>query len=156
MRSRVWIVVAVLAMFSTRAHADGPGPDARAACVAAMNADKAFATDVVMNATKQADPAVLRQTCDVAIGLDATFAAGLAEHAADLESANRRLAADTKQHETASEAIAKNERHVIIAYAAMWLVAVGFLLFLRQRQLGLRREIALLRRDLEAALKENA
>jgi len=42
---------------------------------------------------------------------------------------------------------------VILAYAAMWLLSVGFVLFLWRRQQGLRVEIGQLRRDLEAASK---
>jgi C4-dicarboxylate-specific signal transduction histidine kinase len=56
-----------------------------------------------------------------------------------------------KAHEDANQHIQKNERHVIIAYAAMWIVAALFVLFLWRRQVALTTEIANLRRDLEAA-----
>ena len=56
------------------------------------------------------------------------------------------------KREAAAE-IAKNEKHVILAYAAMWLVAAGFVLFLWRRQQALKIEIANLRRDLATAAK---
>ena len=57
------------------------------------------------------------------------------------------------QHAKAADSIAKNERHVILAYAAMWLLAAGFVLFLWRRQQRLVAEISQLRRDLDAATK---
>jgi CcmD family protein len=40
---------------------------------------------------------------------------------------------------------------VIYAYAAMWIIAAGFVVFLWRRQRGLEAEIEHLRRDLDAA-----
>lgn len=57
------------------------------------------------------------------------------------------------QHERAAAAVAKNEKHVIMAYAAMWVIAAMFLMFLWRRQQALKGEIANLKRDLEAAAK---
>jgi hypothetical protein len=59
-----------------------------------------------------------------------------------------------QQHLDAAQAIAKNERHVILAYAAMWVIAAGFVVFLWRRQQRLKAEIAMLRRDLDAAVKD--
>jgi len=84
---------------------------------------------------------------------DPTFAAAIVQ-VADKDAAERRLALDTAQHETAAKAIAKNERHVILAYAAMWVVAALFVLFLWRRQQALKLEIAHLRRDLDVATKD--
>lgn len=50
--------------------------------------------------------------------------------------------------------IAKNKKHVILAYAAMWVIAAGFLVFLWRRQQGLKSQIADLKRDLDAAIKD--
>lgn len=58
-----------------------------------------------------------------------------------------------KQHARAADAVAKNEKHVVMAYAAMWVIAALFLLFLWRRQQALKTEIANLKRDLEAAAK---
>ena len=59
-----------------------------------------------------------------------------------------------KQHEDASYHIQKNEAHVIYAYAAMWVIAALFVIFLWRRQQALKSEIAQLRVDLVAAAKE--
>ncbi len=57
-------------------------------------------------------------------------------------------------HTQAAEHVAKNERHVIIAYVAMWLVAAGFVLYLWRKQQALKHELATLRNDLDAATKD--
>lgn len=90
------------------------------------------------------DVAALRKTCADAMNADPTFADKI------VATINEQTAL---QHEHAADAIAKNEKHVIMAYAAMWLVAAGFVLFLWRRQQGLKSEIASLKRDLEAAAK---
>jgi hypothetical protein len=43
---------------------------------------------------------------------------------------------------------------VIMAYAAMWIIAAGFVIFLWMRQQALRNEIAQLKVDLDAATKD--
>ncbi len=58
-----------------------------------------------------------------------------------------------QQHIDAADHIAKNELHVIMAYAAMWLVAAGFVVFLWRRQGALQTEINALKHDLEIATK---
>ena len=58
-------------------------------------------------------------------------------------------------HNDAFHHIQKNEAHVIYAYAAMWVLAAAFLLFVWRRQQGLRTEIAQLRADLAAAAKDS-
>jgi hypothetical protein len=99
------------------------------------------------------DAAALRKACTDAMNADPTFAVKIVE-IADKDAAERRLALDQAQHETAAAAVSKNQRHVILAYAAMWLVAAGFVLFLWRRQQALRGEIAQLKHDLDAASKD--
>lgn len=92
------------------------------------------------------------QGCLTALDADAEFrssAATAANEAAALE----QVAVTKKQHEDAAKAISKNQKHVVLAYAAMWLLSIGFILFLWRRQQGLRTEIAHLKRDLDAAAK---
>lgn len=72
---------------------------------------------------------------------------------ADTEAAKRLADEVELQHEHAAKAIAKNQKHVVLAYAALWLLAAGFLLFLWRRQQALKTEIANLKRDLDAATK---
>jgi hypothetical protein len=100
-----------------------------------------------------ADAGALRKTCTDAMNADPSFAVKIVE-IADANAAQKRLALDLAQHETAAKAVAKNQKHVILAYAAMWLVAVAFVLFLWLRQQALRQEIAQLRADLDAATKD--
>ena len=89
-------------------------------------------------------PAELRQICADAMNQNPMFA----------ESIVKTINEDTAlQHARAASAIAKNEKHVILAYGAMWVVAAGFVVFLWRRQQKLQIEIAHLRRDLEAAAK---
>ena len=59
-----------------------------------------------------------------------------------------------KVHQDADAAVKKNERHVIYAYAAMWIIAALFLVYLLFRQQSLKRDIASLRKDLEEAEKK--
>ena len=62
---------------------------------------------------------------------------------------------DTVQtHQDAVAHVEKNERHVIGAYAAMWVISALFLLYLLRRQQRLKAEIEQLRRDLDAAAKD--
>lgn len=56
-------------------------------------------------------------------------------------------------HVAAANNIAENERHVLLAYAAMWIIAALFVVYLWRRQQALRLEIAQLRKDLDAAGK---
>jgi hypothetical protein len=58
-------------------------------------------------------------------------------------------------HNMAAAQIAENERHVIYAYAAMWILAALFVGFLWYRQQMLKAELAALRRELDAAAKES-
>jgi CcmD family protein len=88
--------------------------------------------------------AALRKTCADAMNADPSFADAI------VATINEDTA---RQHRKAADDIAKNERHVILAYAAMWVVAAGFVLFLWRRQQHLKGEIAQLRKDLEAASK---
>jgi hypothetical protein len=93
--------------------------DARKACTAAMNADPAFAKEIVRVADEQA--------------------------------AAQRDEDTLKTHNDAVKRVQQNQAHVIWAYAAIWIVAAAFVIFLWRRQQGLQQEIAGLRRDLEAA-----
>ncbi|MCE9658813.1 MAG: hypothetical protein K8R60_09660 [Burkholderiales bacterium] len=91
-----------------------------------------------------AQAAALRQTCTDAMNADTTFANDIIRQVNE-ETALKRIHAGDK--------IAKDERQVILAYAAMWIAAVGFLVFLWWRQRGLEKQIAQLEQDLAAATK---
>jgi hypothetical protein len=96
-----------------------------------------------------------RKLCAAAMNADPQFAAAIIKVADDKAAAQRD--ADTLAAHTDADAhVQKNEKHVIYAYAAMWIVAAGFVLFLWRRQQALKAEIGNLRRDLEAAAGEAA
>jgi len=48
----------------------------------------------------------------------------------------------------------RNKRHVVIAYAAIWILAVGFLVLMWWRQRALKSEIEQLRQEVRRAAKE--
>lgn len=87
-----------------------------------------------------------RKVCAEAMNADPSFALAI------VETINKKTAA---QHVEAAGKIAKNQKHVILAYAAMWVVAAAFVLFLWRRQQHLKTEIAQLRRDLDTATKDS-
>jgi len=97
----------------------------------------------------QRTPAELRQICVDAMNADPTFGASI------VATVDKQIDQKTiDAHEDANRHIAKNERHVLYAYAAMWVIAALFVIFLWRRQRALVGEIAQLRTDLEAAAKE--
>lgn len=87
----------------------------------------------------------LRAICSQAMNADPSFANDI------ITTVNRQTAIDRLK---AGERIARDERQVILAYAAMWIAAAGFLVFLWWRQRGLEKQIAQLEADLAAATKE--
>ena len=93
------------------------------------------------------DAAEKRKICAEAMNADPSFAAKI------VDTVNENTA---KEHRRAAAAIAKNERHVVLAYASMWIVAAAFVLFLWRRQQLLKTEIAQLRRDLDAATSDSS
>ena len=48
----------------------------------------------------------------------------------------------------------RNKRHVVMAYAALWILAVGFLVLLFLRQRGLSSEISRLKREVATAVAD--
>lgn len=87
----------------------------------------------------------LRAICSQAMNADPSFANDI------VTTVNRQTAIDRLK---AGERIARDERQVILAYAAMWIAAAGFLVFLWWRQRGLEKQISQLEADLAAATKE--
>ncbi len=103
--------------------------------------------------TDPAPDAAARKACTDAMNADPTFEKSIVD-IADQKAAERRLQADQQQHQMAASAVEKNQKHVIMAYAAMWIIAAGFVMFLWRRQQTLRNEIAGLKADLDAAAKD--
>jgi cell division protein FtsL len=152
--SLVAIVVSLAAAPTTHAQPAAPSPTTPAAGAPAPTVPPAVPPTAVPSATEPS-ATDLRKICADAMNKNPTFAKDIVA-AADKTAQAERDAATVKAHTDAQERIAKNEKHVILAYTAMWLVAAGFVLFLWRRQQALKSEIAQLRRDLDAAAKEPA
>lgn len=89
-----------------------------------------------------------REACVAAMNKDPAFAKSI------IATVDKQIDAKTiAAHEQAAAQIAENEKHVLIAYAAMWLIAAAFVVFLWRRQQVLKSEIEQLRKDLEVAGK---
>ncbi len=100
-------------------------------------------------AAAEPTPPELKQSCLAAMNADPEFEQAI------LHGADKRIDQKTiDAHNDALYHVQKDERHVIIAYVAMWLIAAGFVVFLWRRQQGLVAQIDQLRRDLDAAAKE--
>ena len=95
-------------------------------------------------------PSEARQACVKAMNEDPKFAQEIVA-TADKGIDQRTIDA----HNLASAQIAENERHVVYAYAAMWVLAALFVGFLWYRQQMLKAELAALRRELDAAAKDS-
>jgi hypothetical protein len=101
------------------------------------------------------DPALKQQeqACYDLANKDKAFADSIM-HTVDKKLDERRDQAVIDAHNEAFHRIQKNEAHVIYAYAAMWVIAAAFVIFLWRRQMALRTEITQLKADLAAAAKE--
>jgi hypothetical protein len=95
-----------------------------------------------------------RKACTDAMNADPQFAAAVVK-IADEKAAKQRDDDLIAAHTAANMHVQKNERHVVYAYAAMWIVAAAFVIFLWRRQEVLKGEITNLRRDLEAAADDS-
>ena len=154
----LWGMVVVLGTFAGAAFAQ-PGAGSAPAAAPAGSAAAAPAADAPpapepasASATPQ-DAADARKACTQAMNADPKFAAEIVK-TADERAAQERDRDTISAHTDAEAHVQKNERHVIYAYAAMWIIAALFVIFLWRRQQALQAEIAILRRDLEAAAGE--
>ena len=94
-----------------------------------------------------------RKDCSTAMNADPKFAAEIVR-IADERAQLKRDADTLAAHIDANHHVQRNERHVIYAYAAMWVIAAAFVIFLWRRQRALESEILHLRRELDAAAGE--
>ncbi|HEU4731204.1 MAG TPA: hypothetical protein VFT22_25095 [Kofleriaceae bacterium] len=142
----LWIVLVAFAG-AAFAQTAGSAPAGPAGGSAAPPAADPAAPPPAPAATAAPDA---RKACTDAMNADPKFAAEIVR-VADEKAALERDKDTLATHQEAAARVQKNERHVIYAYAAIWLVAAGFVIFLWRRQQALRNEITNLRRDLEAA-----
>jgi hypothetical protein len=138
-----------------------PAPADAAAAPAAGSAAPAAADPAAppVGSTAPAEEAAkLRMTCVAAMNADESFARSIIQKAIDTDRVSvKSMCADVdtvKTHQDAVAHVEKNQRHVIGAYAAMWVIAALFLLYLLRRQQRLKAEIGQLRHDLDAAAKD--
>ena len=155
----VGVVVALGASAGTALAQPGPGaappaapaaPAAPAGAAAASPGAAGQPAPPPAPAAAEAPPGDARKACTAAMNADPKFAAEIVK-IADEKAALERDRDTVAAHTDAVAHVQKNERHVIYAYAAMWIIAALFVIFLWRRQQGLQTEIAHLRRDLEAA-----
>ena len=95
-------------------------------------------------------PSAAAKACADAMNADPSFAKSIIA-TVDKQIDQRTIDA----HNAAAAQIAENERHVIYAYAAMWILAARFVGVLWYRQQMLKAELAALRRELDAGAKES-
>jgi hypothetical protein len=131
----------------------GSGSGSAAASVAAPVTTEILTERPVVAAPSAAQ---LRATCTAAMNADPKFAQDLLrvldeKRVVELAKAQEKFASIQIE---AGARVAKNQRHVIMAYAVMWIAAALFVLFLWRRQKSLREQIDGLRSDLASALKD--
>jgi hypothetical protein len=84
----------------------------------------------------------MRSQCEDEMAKDADWRA----------SVKLRLAPDV--HAEDAQQMLTNRRHVVMAYAALWALVAGFVVFMWMRQRGLQAEIARLEREIIQATKD--
>ncbi len=147
------LVILVVLACAGIAGAQPAQPAAGSAAPAAGSAAPA-AEPAAPPAPAAPDAEELRKTCAAALNANPDFAKSVVEtyNKKAVEQLDQSI---IDQHKAAAAQIAENERHVIWAYAAMWILAALFLVYMWRRQQVLKTELATLRRDLDAAAKES-
>jgi hypothetical protein len=149
------IVLVVLACAGIAGAQPAPAPAAGSAAPAAAGSAAPAAEPAAPAAPPVAPNAdELRNTCAAALNANPEFAKSVVA-TYDKKHVEKLDQDIIDQHKAAAAQIAENERHVIWAYAAMWICAALFLVYMWRRQQALKGELAMLRRDLDAAAKES-
>jgi C4-dicarboxylate-specific signal transduction histidine kinase len=150
MRSLLIAFVAVTALVSSAAGQPAPAPAVPAAPAAAIPAaapaDPAPAPAAPATLTR--DQIIEALARDKALEED--FVRQLkARHALELNEMTR------QRHDDDARQIALNKRHVVLAYGALWILSVVFLVVLWRRQQTMNARITQLSKELEAAVASN-
>ena len=161
MNKALFVLLFGLLQVSVAAAQSGSASGSAAQAATAVGSGSgAVATPVPMPAISDdvapVSAAQLRVTCTAAMNADPQFAQDLLrvldeKKVVELAKAQEKFA--NIQIEAGAR-VAKNQRHVIMAYAVMWIAAALFVLFLWRRQKSLRDQIDALRSDLASALKD--
>lgn len=88
-------------------------------------------------------PADVRAQCDAELAKDATWRAQLEEEFI------------YEFHDQQSTVLLNNKRHVVMAYAAIWILTIGFVVITWLRQRRLTDEITRLRAEVDRATKDD-
>lgn len=146
-----WGTLILLVVFSGAALAQSSNDPAAGSGAAAGSAVTASTPPSTAPASAPApastQPVDARKACTDAMNANPQFAADIIATLHDQDT--------IKVHTDAVAHVQKNERHVIYAYAGMWILAALFVIFLWRRQQALKIEIANLRRDLDATAIES-
>lgn len=86
----------------------------------------------------------IRQQCEGDLRKDHTWRAQLEQELRN------------KVHQDDADLMATNKKHVVMAYAALWIIMVMFVVFMWIRQTDLKKQIASLESDLSAAEDDGA
>jgi hypothetical protein len=133
--------------------AGSAAPAAGSAAPAAGSAAPAADAPAAPPASAQ-DAEELRKTCAAALNANPEFAKAVVA-TYDKKAVELLDKQTLEQHTSAAAQVAENERHVIYAYAAMWILAALFLVYMWMRQQSLKNELLALRRELDAAAKDS-
>lgn len=143
------LAVLLIGLLATATAAAQPAPaaDVAAAPASPMPSDPAAmpAAPAAGATTEGGTPLALKHSCMAAINSDQQWTDELRA------AVQKHMTYDA--HNAEATLIATNQRHVIMAYAALWLAAVGFLVLQWRKQQALREQLEALRRDLDAAVK---
>jgi len=145
-----WVVLVALTTLSAGAAFAQPGAGSAGGAAAGSGTPAASEPPPAPPPAASQPAGDARKACTDAMNADPQFAASIVKIADD-KAAGERDRDTLAAHTDANLHVQKNERQVIYAYAAMWIVAAGFVIFLWRRQQALKVEIANLRRDLDAA-----
>lgn len=136
MRPLGWIL-AIAATATLWLAVDGSRP---ALAAEEASADGSAASDSATAAPPYASP--MREQCTEELRKDARWRAELRNQLRD------------DIHSEDANLMLRNKRHVVIAYAAIWILAVGFLVLMWWRQRALTKEIEELRASVRRATKD--
>lgn len=105
-------------------------------------AQEAAATAAAPSAGDAPYHSAMRSQCEDEIEKDADWRADI------------KLRIAPEVHTEDAQQMLTNRRHVVMAYAALWVLVAGFVVFMWLRQRGLQAEIERLEREIAQAAKE--
>lgn len=147
MQKRLLIALFIACVVSVALAGVAPAAAQEPGATAAPGADAPAATAPVATATETGAPgapyrSAMRSQCEDELARDADWRADV----------KLRLAPEV--HAEDAQMMLTNRRHVVMAYAALWTLVLGFVVFMWLRQRGLQAAIARLEREIDQATKD--